>query len=531
MVVELMLIALILVLCIIADKFSGKFGMPALILFIGIGMLFGSDGIVKIPFDNFAVTEQICTIALGFIMFYGGFNTKWKAAKPVAVKSLLLSTVGVFLTGFLTMAFCCVVLKFRFAEGFLLGAVISCTDAASVFSILRKKKLNLKDGVASMLEIESGSNDPFAYMLTVIVLSFMKGENSVGQMVFSIAAQIVFGVLIGFLIALGAVWFMKHFTFNTSGFDAAFVLGVAVLAYALPTLVGGNGYLSAYIVGIVLGNQNIHNKKSLVHFFDGMTGLMQMLIFFLLGLLSFPSKILTVLLPSIFIALFITFVARPLAVATVLAPFKTKISQYLVVSWAGLRGAASIVFAIMAMVGGVTMEQDVFHIAFCVVLFSITLQGSLLPFVASKTNMIDKTGSVLKTFNDYSDETEINFIRLNIDSGNRWIDRAVKDISLPPQMLFAAIYRNDETIIPNGETVIYEGDTIILGAPSHGINGDVRFREISANDRKNWRGKSMAEIEFPDGYLVIMIKRGDDVVIPVGSTIIEKNDELVLVSK
>ena len=214
-----------------------------------------------------------------------------------------------------------------------------------------------------------------------------------------------------------------------------------------------------------------------------------------------------------------------------LAPFKTKISQYLVVSWAGLRGAASIVFAIMAMVGGVTMEQDVFHIAFCVVLFSITLQGSLLPFVASKTNMIDKTGSVLKTFNDYSDETEINFIRLNIDSGNRWIDCAVKDISLPPQMLFAAIYRNDETIIPNGETVIYEGDTIILGAPSHGINGDVRFREISANDRKNWRGKSMAEIEFPDGYLVIMIKRGDDVVIPVGSTIIEKNDELVLVSK
>ncbi len=171
-------------------------------------------------------------------------------------------------------------------------------------------------------------------------------------------------------------------------------------------------------------------------------------------------------------------------------------------SWAGLRGAASIVFAIMAMVGGVTMEQDVFHIAFCVVLFSITLQGSLLPFVASKTNMIDKTGSVLKTFNDYSDETEINFIRLNIDSGNRWIDCAVNDISLPPQMLFAAIYRNDETIIPNGETVIYEGDTIILGAPSHGINGDVRFREISANDRKNWRGKSIwLKLNFPTAIL------------------------------
>ena len=196
MVVELMLIALILVLCIIADKFSGKFGMPALILFIGIGMLFGSDGIVKIPFDNFAVTEQICTIALGFIMFYGGFNTKWKAAKPVAVKSLLLSTAGVFLTGFLTMAFCCVVLKFRFAEGFLLGAVISCTDAASVFSILRKKKLNLKDGVASLLEIESGSNDPTAYMLTVVGISLVNGEN-LSTVPYAIFAQIVYGVAIG----------------------------------------------------------------------------------------------------------------------------------------------------------------------------------------------------------------------------------------------------------------------------------------------------------------------------------------------
>ena len=374
----------------------------------------------------------------------------------------------------------------------------------------------------------------FPFGVAFFASCFDKSIAYLGITVLSIALMTSAGsaVLTKYLVAALLFWIYTRFRNKENlVLDAAFVLGVAVLAYALPTLVGGNGYLSAYIVGIVLGNQNIHNKKSLVHFFDGMTGLMQMLIFFLLGLLSFPSKILTVLLPSIFIALFITFVARPLAVATVLAPFKTKISQYLVVSWAGLRGAASIVFAIMAMVGGVTMEQDIFHIAFCVVLFSITLQGSLLPFVASKTNMIDKTGSVLKTFNDYSDETEINFIRLNIDSGNRWIDRAVKDISLPPQMLFAAIYRNDETIIPNGETVIYEGDTIILGAPSHGINGDVRFREISANNRKNWRGKSMAEIEFPDGYLVIMIKRGDDVVIPVGSTIIEKNDELVLVSK
>lgn len=523
--------AVIVITCILCNKISNKIGIPMLLAFILLGMVFGSDGIFKIEFENFVFAEQTCSIALIFIIFYGGFGTKWKQAKQVAVQSLVLSSVGVILTALLTGLFCRYILQFEWLESLLIGSVLGSTDAASVFSILRSKKLNLKYGTASMLELESGSNDPWAYMLTITILSIMQGNSSVGSVAYMLIAQIIIGVLFGILIAFTAIFILKHVKFETVGFDAIFVLAIAVLSYAIPTALDGNGYLSAYIVGIALGNTEIYNKKSLVHFFDGMTGLMQMLIFFLLGLLSFPSKILTVLLPSIFIALFITFVARPLAVATVLAPFKTKISQYLVVSWAGLRGAASIVFAIMAMVGGVTMEQDVFHIAFCVVLFSITLQGSLLPFVASKTNMIDKTGSVLKTFNDYSDETEINFIRLNIDSGNRWIDRAVKDISLPPQMLFAAIYRNDETIIPNGETVIYEGDTIILGAPSHGINGDVRFREISANDRKNWRGKSMAEIEFPDGYLVIMIKRGDDVVIPVGSTIIEKNDELVLVSK
>ena len=289
MVVELMLIALILVLCIIADKFSGKFGMPALILFIGIGMLFGSDGIVKIPFDNFAVTEQICTIALGFIMFYGGFNTKWKAAKPVAVKSLLLSTAGVFLTGFLTMAFCCVVLKFRFAEGFLLGAVISCTDAASVFSILRKKKLNLKDGVASLLEIESGSNDPTAYMLTVVGISLVNGEN-LSTVPYAIFAQIVYGVAIGVVLAVFGIWVLTKTRVVTNGMYTVFILALVLFGMGFSSLVGGNAFLSIYLLGILMGNSSIRNKKEIIPFFDGVTGLSQIVIFFLLGLLSFPHK-------------------------------------------------------------------------------------------------------------------------------------------------------------------------------------------------------------------------------------------------
>lgn len=527
----LLLAAAVIIICVIANKISSKVGMPVLLAFIALGMVFGSDGILKIPFENYEIAETLCSGALIFIMFYGGFGTKLSAAKPVAVRSVLLSSVGVILTAALVTVFCCFVLKIGFLESMLIGSVLSSTDAASVFSILRSKSLNLKYNTASLLEVESGSNDPFAYMMTVIVLMLMRGEGSAAEIAFDVFAQIAFGIVFGFLIGFLAVWFMKRFNFYEAGFDTAFVLGIAILGYALPNFVGGNGYLSVYIVGIVLGNKNIHNKKSLVHFFDGLTGLMQMLIFFLLGLLSFPSRILDIAFLALLIAVFLTLVARPLAVAAILAPFKTKLSQYIVVSFAGLRGAASIVFATMAVVDGAIIENDIFHIVFFVVLFSITVQGSFLPLIAKKTNMIDKSGSVLKTFNDYSDETEINFIKLTVDEGNEWIDRPLKDISLPPQMLCAVIVRDNETIIPNGETEVKVNDTVILSAPSHGNYTDVKFVEITAKEHKNWHGKTMAQIDFPAGYLVLMIKRGNEVVIPVGSTQLQKNDELVMISK
>ena len=527
----LILSAAVIIMCVLVNKISNKIGVPVLLAFIALGMLFGSDGVLKIPFENYSFAEQICSGALIFIMFYGGFGTKLSAAKPVATRAVLLSSAGVVLTAALTTVFCRFALGINLLESMLIGSVLSSTDAASVFSILRSKSLNLRYNTASILEVESGSNDPFAYMMTIIVLSIMQGSMSAGMVVFTVAAQLILGLFFGFAIAFAALWFMKRFDFGNSGFEAAFVLGTAVLAFALPVQFGGNGYMSVYIVGIVLGNNDIKNKSSLVHFFDGITGLMQMLIFFLLGLLSFPTRILSVVLPSALIALFITFIARPAAVGAVLAPFKPKLNQYAVISWAGLRGAASIVFSIMAVVSGVKMDNDVFHIVFCVVLFSILFQGTLLPLFAEKTNMIDKTGSVLKTFNDYSDETEIAFIRITIGEGSAWADRAVKDILLPPQMLLAVIERGGETIIPNGETVIRDGDAVILGAPSNEDYGNVRFKEISALNRKQWRGKKLADIKFPGNDLVIMIKRGNDVIIPEGSTVVEKNDELVMISK
>ena len=493
MVVELMLIALILVLCIIADKFSGKFGMPALILFIGIGMLFGSDGIVKIPFDNFAVTEQICTIALGFIMFYGGFNTKWKAAKPVAVKSLLLSTAGVFLTGFLTMAFCCVVLKFRFAEGFLLGAVISCTDAASVFSILRKKKLNLKDGVASLLEIESGSNDPTAYMLTVV-----------------------------------GIWVLTKTRVVTNGMYTVFILALVLFGMGFSSLVGGNAFLSIYLLGILMGNSSIRNKKEIIPFFDGVTGLSQIVIFFLLGLLSFPHKFPYIMGTAIVIALFILLIARPLTVLLILKPFHCSLNQCLLVSWAGLRGASSIVFSIFAMAAGNDISRDLFHIVFMISLLSVAVQGTLLPYVSRKLDMIDDKADVQKTFNDYQEESAITLMRMYIPKGHNWENKHISEVHMPTGALALMIKRDDETIITRGNTQILAGDSLILSVPTYNPDDDEGLEEIFIDKNHPWGNQRIEDLNLPENVLIALIKRNERNIIPDGKTFIEPEDIVVL---
>ena len=286
----LLLLALVMIACILCNKLTSKIGMPVLLAFLAVGMLCGVDGPLHIRFDNYALTETLCTVALIFIIFYGGFGTKWRAAKPVAGKAVLLSTLGVSLTAAAMGMFSRFALHTGWLEGMLMGAVLGSTDAASVFSILRSKKLDLKYGTASLLEVESGSNDPVAYLMTTIVLAMMTTEISAGRMLYMIFAQIVYGVGIGAVLAVCTVFFLRRFRFETSGFDTVFMAAIAILSYVLPVLIGGNGYLSAYIAGIILGNQKIPNKKNQVHFFDGVTGFMQLMVFFLRGLLCTPSK-------------------------------------------------------------------------------------------------------------------------------------------------------------------------------------------------------------------------------------------------
>lgn len=533
----LFFISVIIILCIILNKASSKVGMPMLLAFILLGMIFGSDGLFKIKFEDYKSAESICSIALIFIIFYGGFGTNLNAAKPVAVKAVLLSTLGVVLTAVFTGLFCYFVLKFEILQSFLIGAVISSTDAASVFSILRSKKLNLKYNSASLLEVESGSNDPFSYMLTIIVLSLMQGNASIGKMSYMLFAQIVFGLAIGYGIGYGAYYILNKFKFSSAGFDSLFVLAVAICSYAIPTLIGGNGYLSAYVAGLLLGNKKFQQKSNLVNFFDGITGLMQMLIFFLLGLLASPSTMVHFILPSLLIAIFITFIARPVTIFAILSPMNCPINQQLLVSFTGLRGAASIVFAIMAITNkGYVSDFGLFHIVFCIVLFSITLQGSLIPLVSRKLKMIDNNANVLKTFTDYPEEVPVQFIKLNVTENHTWVDKMIKEVVLPPETILVLILRDGKRIVPRGNTEIKANDEIVLCAQafnskneSNEAKNEIELVEIELEENHKWIGKKLSEIASDlQKSLIVLIKRNGKLVIPDGRTILAKNDILVL---
>ena len=530
MAIFLLLGAMVILFCIIGNKISTRIGIPMLLFFIVLGMIFGSDGLLKIAFSDYAIAEQICSAALIFIMFYGGFGTKWSEAKPVAAKSILLSTIGVVITAALTGFFCFFILHMDLLEGFLVGAVLSSTDAASVFSILRSQKLNLKYGTASMLEIESGSNDPCSYMMTVLLLTAMTGQVSTGQIFYSIFSQLVYGIAFGIIIALLAGWILRTFSFATEGFDSIFVVAIALISYAVPTLIGGNGYLSAYLAGILLGNQELPNKKSLVNFFDAFNGMMQMLIFFLLGLLVFPTQLPKVFLPALFIALFLTVIARPIAVWLLLTPFKAPLHQQAVISFAGLRGAASIVFAIMATVSPAYGKEELFHIVFCVVLISILFQGALLPKVSKLFHMIDNNENVLKTFNDYSDETNIQFIQLILEKEHPWINHCIKEISLVPGTLIAVIVRNSQTIVPKGDTVLLEGDLVVIGAEEYEQKEEIHLTEIVLTKDHKWNYQCVSDIDLSRDTIIVMIKRKKKDFVPDGTTVLQPEDVIVLYS-
>ena len=525
--IYLILVSVVIITCVMFNKLTSRFGVPTLFVFIVLGMLFGSDGIFKISFHDYAFAEQICSIALIIIMFSGGFGANWREAKPIAAKSFLLATFGVFVTGAILALFCYFAMNMGIFESMLIGSLISSTDAASVFSILRSKKLGLKENTASMLEIESGSNDPCSYMLTMITLAFISGKISAGGVIYMTISQFVYGIFWGLTLGYCTVLTLRNVKL-ADGFDMAFVIGSAIMAYAVPSELGGNGYLSVYIVGLILGNADIKDKPSLVHFFNGVTGLAQMIIFFLLGLLAYPSQILPVFFPSLLIFLFLTFGARPIAIFSILTPMKCSVPQQLLISFAGIRGAASIVFAIMVMVSGITLKNDVFHITFCMVLLSIAFQGSLLPWMSKKLKMTDANIDVMKTFNDYSEEIDARFIKLVLNENHPWVNKMIMELVLPPDTLIVLVLRGENKIIPNGATLLMEEDICVLSASAFQDDRNIRLSEFKITRDSQWKGKKIHEFSPSPGELVVMIKRSGRSVIPRGSTTIHEDDILVI---
>ena len=522
----LLLMGCVILLCTLMGRYLDRLAVPSLLIFIALGMCFGENGLLRIPFDDYDAANVICSASLIFIMFYGGFGTNLNAARPVVVQSVVLSTLGVAGTAGAVAAFAHLVLGLPWVESFLIGSVISSTDAASVFNILRSKKLALKYHTDSLLEIESGSNDPISYMLTTVAVGIMGGQDVFIPLL--LVQQIAIGALGGLLLGKLAIWSLRRGMFPSEQSQTIFVFAVVILSYALPTVLGGNGYLSSYLCGIYMGSTKLPQKRNLVHFFDVVTDVAQVLIFFLLGLLVTPVELPSVLLPALAIMVFLTFLARPAVVSVLMLPFRPSPAQVGVVSWAGLRGVASIVFAIMAVLQGAETRYNLFNLVFCIVLLSISLQGSLLPRVSAKLSMIDHTADVSKTFNDYQEESDIDFIKIHLDKNHPWNGKTLKELPLPSDLLVVMIARREETIVPNGSTVLLPGDLLVLAARAFEDRENLSLQEIVVEKGHKWVGRSLRQIPTRSDTLIVMIKRGNETIIPGGSTILQAGDTLVI---
>ncbi len=535
MVNVMIICGLVLLMCITSTKILYRFGVPILLVFIVFGMLFGPDGLVGIEFNDYQLASKISTVALIFIMFYGGFGTNWEMARPVAIQSVFLSTLGVIFTAGLTGLFCFFVFKTTLLEGLLIGSIVGSTDAASVFAILRSQKLNLRGSIASMLELESGSNDPCAYMLTVIILGLMSG-NGYSNILPMVLKQVIVGVVISVVLAKLSVFLLRHAKFEIEGFYPIFITAIAVLSYSLSEYFSGNGYLSVYITGIIIGNSKIPHKKSIFQFFDGISWIMQIMLFFLLGLIAFPSKIPSVMIKGISISIFMIFVARPVAIFSILYWFKVPLKEKVFISWVGIRGAASIVFAIFAGTYGVTINNDIFHIIFFIALFSVAVQGTIIPRMAKRLDLIDNEESVLRTFNDYKEDKSTRLIEFTIDEHNAIANKTIMDANIPEDILVVMIKRDGDVFVPNGSTEILPKDILVLSGNKlkhfneYKEEKSTTLTEFSIETKSSLINKPIKDANIPDDVLMVMIKREGEVIVPNGNTVILPEDILVVTS-
>lgn len=457
--------SVLLFISLFAGKTSFKFGVPVLILFISIGMLAGSEGIGGIYFDNPKTAQFIGIVALNFILFSGGLDTDWKSIKPVLWQGISLSTLGVMLTAFSVGLFVWAVTDFILVEGLLLGSIVSSTDSAAVFSILRSKSLALKGNLRPTLELESGSNDPMAYILTIVFTGLVVSQDSgfwgIIPMFFS---QLILGAIIGLLFGKISTWVINHIRLDYEGLYIVLVIAIMFFTFSFTNFVGGNGFLAVYLSSVFLGNQDLIHKKKILKSFDSFAWLMQIVLFLTLGLLVFPSQIIPVIGIGLVISLFLIVVARPLSVFISLAPFKVNLRSRWFLSWVGLRGAVPIVFATYPLLAGADKANMIFDIVFFVSLTSVLIQGTTLPKVADwlKLTLPEELKKRTKTDMELSDSIKSLLTEIRIPENSSVAGKQIVQLGLPQTTLISFILRGDKYITPSGSTIIEADDKLFV---------------------------------------------------------------------
>ncbi|WP_430425231.1 potassium/proton antiporter [Maribacter litoralis] len=457
--------SILLFISIIVGKTSYKFGVPTLILFLAIGMLAGSDGIIGIQFDDPKLAQFIGIVSLNFILFSGGLDTNWKTVKPILKEGLVLSTLGVLLTAVTLGTFVYYITDFTIYESMLLGSIVSSTDAAAVFSILRSKNLALKSNLRPTLELESGSNDPMAYVLTLAFLTLVINQNlSILSIIPLFLQQMILGGIGGFLFGKLSEIIINKIKLGFEGLYPVLVIALMFITFSATDAVGGNGFLAIYICAVYLGNQDLIHKSTILKMFDGMAWLMQIVLFLTLGLLVFPSQITPYLGIGLLISVFLILVARPISVFLSLMFFKMKLGRRFYISWVGLRGAVPIVFATYPLLAGIDKANIIFSIVFFISVSSVLIQGTTLSVFAKWLNVAlpDEVKPIAENDRYILNLPKSSMEEVTVLPDSFAVEKRIIDLHFPKSAFIVMIKRNGKFVRPGGSTVIEAQDTLVL---------------------------------------------------------------------
>ncbi len=458
----------LVLLSIAASKLSDKFAVPALVFFLFIGMLAALAGI---HFNDPWLAKQLGIVALVFIIFTGGFDTDLKDIRPILIPGLLLSTFGVLLTAVIVGLTAVYWLHFSLLEGFLLGAIVSSTDAAAVFSILRSRLVGLKGSLRPLLEFESGSNDPMAVFLTIALIRLIQGDIAPSELVPQFLLEMGTGALVGWLMAQGSLKFIGWLKLEFGSLYPALIAAIVLLIYSSTSLLHGSGILAVYIAGLVMGNADFMYKKTVKQFHEGLSWFMQIGMFLVLGLMMPIAAIPPVVGQGVLIAVVLMFVARPLSVFVSLSTFGFGFNRMGMIAWVGLRGAAPIILATFPLLSGIPQATQIFHIVFFVVLISIVIQGMSIPMVAKMFNVDTPLGRRRKYPIEFerSEAIPANLTDLIVPYESLAAGKTVFEMKVPSKALIVLISREDKFIIPNGSTRIEGGDVLLVLADDKDI--------------------------------------------------------------